>query len=153
MKAMHLTEIEIQDYVIDAKSNHGFSHHIESCESCKNKVVQYQMLFKEIKNSPAPIFDFNLNEAVLKQLPVNEPIQVKRVFTNYLPVLVSIILLLLPLYFYRNNLLSVVKQTPAGILYMGIIIALIVTVYQSVGLSKKHHKQMNALNIMDGLQQ
>jgi hypothetical protein len=152
MKAMHLTEIEIQDYVIDAKSNHGFSHHIESCERCKNKVVQYQMLFKEIKNSPAPAFDFKLSEVVLDQLQVSEQARAGWVFSKYLPLFFTVILLAFPLYFYRDVFAGIVKQTPVDVLCTAIVIALAVIVYQSASLSKKFKRQMSTLSMMDNLQ-
>lgn len=152
MKNLHLTELEIQDSATDAKNNEGLASHIESCESCKNKVAQYQLLFSEIKNSPVPAFDFNLSEVVLSQLQVVEQARTVWGFAKYLPLFVTVILLVFPLYFYRDVLAVIVKQTQVDVLCTAIIVALAVVVYQSTNLSKKFKRQMSTLSMIDNLQ-
>ncbi|WP_295799244.1 hypothetical protein [Mucilaginibacter sp.] len=152
MNITHLTELEIQDYATDAKNSEGVVSHIESCESCKNKVVQYRLLFSEIKNSPVPAFNFNLSEVVLGQLQVVEQARTGWVFAKYLPLFVTVILLAFPLYFYRDVLAGIVKQTQVDVLCTAIVVALTVVVYQSTSLSKKFKRQMSTLSMIDNLQ-
>ncbi len=152
MNIMHLTELEIQDYATNAKNSESAASHIESCESCKNRIAQYRLLFDEIRSSPAPAFNFNLSEVVLGQLEVSEPARVAWSFAKYLPMLVVVILLVFPLYFYLDVFARIIKQTPVDVSCTTVVIALVILVYQGTSLNKKFKRQMSALSMMDSLQ-
>src|SRR4051812_25180514 len=70
MTNKHLNDADIQQYILQ-KTNWDVEiiEHIRHCTNCKIKVEQYRLLFDGIKEQEKQIFDFNLAELVMEQLP------------------------------------------------------------------------------------
>ncbi|CAN5346760.1 hypothetical protein BH10BAC1_BH10BAC1_21430 [soil metagenome] len=70
MKNKHINEIEIQQYVL-GKDDFDISiiEHINHCQKCKAEVELYKLLFAEIKKEPNPVFEFDLANLIMQQLP------------------------------------------------------------------------------------
>lgn len=86
MKLNHVNELEIQQYVLD--KDHCDStviEHIDQCQNCKEEVEIYQLLFAEIKKEPNPVFEFDIANLVMQQLPEKQ----KFSFEKYLITLLS----------------------------------------------------------------
>jgi hypothetical protein len=82
MKTTHLSEDEIQQYALAEHSRSAQSiRHMEQCQQCRNAALTYQLLFNELKQQHAPVFDFDLADQVLGQLPAPKT---KPVFSLYL---------------------------------------------------------------------
>ena len=75
MKTIHPTDTEIQEYSLNANPGSPIAAHIGHCRQCAVMVQQYQQLFEGIKQQPAPVFDFDLNQLVMQQLPVAQTIK------------------------------------------------------------------------------
>lgn len=74
MKNKHLTDIEIQQYLLlELNSRPDIIEHIQKCEECRIKVEEYRIIFEKIKEQEKPVFDFNLEELIAKQLSRNKP--------------------------------------------------------------------------------
>ena len=74
MRATHLTDEELQQYVLDRDfGDTGINMHIHSCEQCREKAEGYRLLVTGLRNQPAESFDFSLTEIVMQQLPVPSP--------------------------------------------------------------------------------
>jgi len=70
MLIKHLTEEEVQQYALTKQ--HGekqVAEHIHLCKECRMKVEVYQLLITGIKQQQQPVFDFDLSQMVLQQLP------------------------------------------------------------------------------------
>ena len=70
MKNKHISEIELQQYVLCKDDcDMDIIEHINQCEKCKVEVEIYHLLFYEIKKQPETIFDFDLANLVMQHLP------------------------------------------------------------------------------------
>jgi len=74
MAGKHLSEIDIQQIVLDKeKCSVRVRDHYNLCDECQTEAVQYSLLFAAIKQQESPVFDFDLSEVILKELPVPQP--------------------------------------------------------------------------------
>jgi len=145
MKNNHLTDIDIQTFVLQKENcDIAIVEHIAQCDSCKMEVEQYKILFEEIKQQEQPIFDFDLSDLVMAQLP-----QPKHVFENtliYSTVFATIIVMSIVFYFLRDNLLGMVKVITPIFIYLIITAALTLSIFLCIDMYMKFQKRMNALN-------
>ncbi|MGG7664344.1 hypothetical protein [Dyadobacter sp. BHUBP1] len=71
--ADHLTDIEIQQYALDARSSGiAAATHIAQCPHCSGRVAFYQKMVGGMSAMPAEAFDFDLAKTVLAQLPARK---------------------------------------------------------------------------------
>src|SRR6478609_6223334 len=69
MKNGHLTDEMIQEFIWDAESlDLSARAHMLTCDHCKTRVENYQLLFTEIEQLPKPAFNFDLSSLVLNQI-------------------------------------------------------------------------------------
>ncbi|MGU3377529.1 hypothetical protein [Chryseobacterium sp. M5A1_1a] len=93
MKNMHLSETEIQQYVLNkADCDNAITEHILQCPKCQSEVEFYQLLFTEIKEIPNPVFDFDVADLVIKQLPQRENLSLDKYFIALLSCISMILL-------------------------------------------------------------
>ena len=70
MTTKHPSDDELQQYVLnDGSINKDIAAHINACEDCKGRVETYRVLIMGIEQLPVPVFEFDLQELVLSQLP------------------------------------------------------------------------------------
>jgi hypothetical protein len=143
----HVNDDEIQQYVLQkADCDIDIIKHIQSCETCKIKAEQYNLLFEAIKQQEKPAFDFNIADLVIEQLPKSRyKVSTDKLF-SYFIIFISIIFLSIIFYFFRDSLLSLFKGiTP-------ILVALIITtvtclfVILFIDMYRKYQARMKALN-------
>ena len=73
MKYLHLTDDEIQQYVLEkANGSDTIIEHIQECTHCKERAEEYSLLFRAIQQQEKPVFDFDLADLVLQQLPKSQ---------------------------------------------------------------------------------
>ncbi len=147
MISKHLSEIDIQQYVLD-KTNCGddIIAHMHDCERCKIKAATYQLLFAEIKQQPKPSFDFNLSALVLEQLPQAKPVpSFQKYFVLALASIVAFAIIL-PAYLFRIYIAYIFAGMYSSFIYALIIITVIIIIFNAVGMYKKHQKRMSLLN-------
>ncbi|NWJ49431.1 MAG: hypothetical protein HXX14_01070 [Bacteroidetes bacterium] len=147
MKNNHLADIDIQTFVLQKENcDIAIVEHIAQCDSCKMEVEQYKILFEEIKQQEQPIFDFDLSDLVMAQLPQPKP---KHMFENtliYSTVFATIIVMSIVFYFLRNNLLGMVKAITPIFIYLIITAALSLSIFLCIDMYTKFQKRMNALD-------
>jgi hypothetical protein len=143
----HLNDDEIQQYVLQkADCDVDILNHIKSCETCKIKAEQYNLLFERIKQQEKPAFDFNIADLVIPQLPKSRyKISSDKLFF-YLIIFTCVFFLCIIFYFFSDSLLSLFKGiTP-------ILVALIITtviclfVILCIDMYRKYKAQMKTLN-------
>jgi len=144
MTTSHLSEQEIQQYVLDRKNTGSdISAHIHDCERCQAKATAYRMLFKELKEIPKPAFDFDLSELVLDQLPVRKPLFP---WMATVAACLAVFLVSFAIICFTNYLSAVVRGLSVQLLYFIIIPAVSILTIQGLSLFKVHKKQMSAIN-------
>lgn len=147
MTSKHLNDAEIQQYVLQ-KTNCDVDiiEHIRHCTNCKIKAGQYKLLFDGIKEQEKPIFDFNLAELVMEQLPKHQQkLSNEKSFFNFI-VFIAIFFVCIIFYFFGNNLLNLFWViTP---ILTGLIITTVTSllVFLCIDMYKKYQTQMHALN-------
>ncbi|HVM88690.1 MAG TPA: hypothetical protein VMT76_10925 [Puia sp.] len=151
----HLSEEMIQQYVLDAAIYDADAvSHIHGCELCRSKAEAYQMLFAGIEQQPKPVFDFDLQELVMQQIPQAEPeVSPQRMPVFLLPVFIMATACIAA-YFYRTNIIFYYKKYVLGIstgvsksvLYLLTTAALAILIFQSIELYKKYQRKIDDLN-------
>lgn len=70
MKYKHPDDDEIQRYVLEtSKGDAQVIVHMGICPGCQQKAAQYRQLLEGIKQQQKPVFEFNLAELVIAQIP------------------------------------------------------------------------------------
>ena len=147
MKGLHLTDEEIQQYVLDsAASDMVITEHAISCEECKARITNYQLLFAGIKQQARDVFDFNLAELVVAQLPSPRPGIVSDNFLVYIFVLAAIILGCATLYYFRNDIVSLFTSIVPLIIYLTLTTVITLSIILSFDMYKTYQKKMKSLD-------
>jgi hypothetical protein len=73
MKIDHLSEQQIQDYVINKKVLTDTDvAHIHTCHLCTQRASEYRILFSSVATITPPRFEFNLTKLVLEKIESTE---------------------------------------------------------------------------------
>jgi hypothetical protein len=148
MKALHLTEEEIQEYALD-NSALGMAEreHAGTCESCKASVAEYQLLFAGLKQQPQPAFDFDLPELVMAKLPKPKPLASSGNSFIYVLVFAAIALTGVALYYFRSYIANLFTSITPLLIYLAATSIITLAVILSLDMYKNYHKKMRALDI------
>lgn len=134
MKTDHLSESEVQQYVVD-RSNCSLEviTHMDICADCKNKAVNYDLLFNVIKGQSVEIIEFDMSLLVSE----NHAAKACRL-TDYLAGFLVLAMLAAPFYTYRQVLVQAFKGMPATLAGTLALLAVLVIIFQ--GLSRFFHR-------------
>lgn len=147
MTTKHLSEEEIQQYSIDKSScDTEVAVHLQSCASCQANVEAYHQLFKVIHDQPKPVFGFDLSNLVLKQLPESRSnFSMNSIFV-ILTVFAAACAICIPVYIFRKSLSVIFSGALSMTVYLIIITAIAILIFQSMEMYRKYQKQMSILN-------
>jgi len=147
MNNIHPYEKELQQYALGkSDADPKVIAHIESCSDCRAEVSMYQMLFSEIKEQPAPTFDFDLQEFVLSKLPKPQTrISTDDIIAGFL-VIFTCSCIGIPFYIFRKFVLNTFIDIPPIFIYSIIISTTAILIIKIISLYKKYLKQMHLLN-------
>lgn len=147
MKALHLTDEEIQEYVLDGSaSDIAIVEHAGSCEKCKARIANYQLLFAGIKQQRSDVFDFNLAELVVAQLPSARPRPVSDNFFVYLVVLAAVILGGVALYYFRSYIVTLFTGIVPLFIYLTVTTVITLSIILSLDMYKTYQRKMRSLD-------
>jgi hypothetical protein len=147
MNNIHPSEKEIQQYSL-AKfdSSPEVIAHIDSCPYCQVEVSTYQLLFSEIKEQPAPVFDFDLQELVLSKLSKTDGrLSMEDIIAGFL-IVFSCSCIAIPVYIFRKIILNTFIDIPPVFIYSIIVSTTVILIIKILSLYKKYLKQMHLLN-------
>ena len=148
MKAKHLSENELQQYVSDTFfCDESIIHHIESCETCKVNAEVYQIVFAGIQKQSNPAFEFDLADLVIAQLE-----QPKRSFSTnivvaYLLSSTGIMAILISCFLFHEYFSGLFIRYSNLLLYLFLAITVVVFLFQCIEIYRKYKKQIGVLNI------
>jgi hypothetical protein len=143
----HLSETEIQQCALDKSGcADDITRHADSCKSCQSNVQAYLQLFSTIHDQPAPAFDFNLPELVLQQLPKAKSKFSLNIFFVYFIGLVAACGISIPVYLFRKYILNLFTGILPMTMYLILITAITIIIFQSIEMFRKYQKQISALN-------
>jgi hypothetical protein len=143
----HLSETETQQYALDKSCcNADIVEHVQSCASCQANAEAYLQLFSSLREQPKPSFGFDLSNLVLPQLATSKSKFSLNGFFIYLLVFVSVAAIAIPAYLFKKYLLSMFTGVLPMTIYLILITAIAILIFQSLEMYRKYQKQMNALN-------
>ena len=147
MITYHLTDNDIQIFISDkANCELTILEHINNCEHCKTKVNVYESIFATIEQQPTPIFDFNLGSLVLSQIPQPKTKFVWSNLINQVLVFIGILTIVVLFFLIGKYLLPTIGATSNEVIYLIIVTAILVLLFQGFDLLKKHQLKMTAIN-------
>jgi hypothetical protein len=143
MITAHLTETEIQLYVAEpeALSNRQAAH-VSDCAICRRKAANYELLFKSMRNSPQPAFNFDLAALVMEQLPAP-----KRAFPWAAVVIAALTagITSVSAIFFWTAIAASLKAVSGVLLVTAIAGAFTILIFQLTEMFKEHQKRMDAV--------
>ena len=143
MKINHVNEIEIQQFVLNKdECEITVIEHIHHCQKCKTEVEIYELLFAEIKKEPNPVFECDIANLVMQQLPEKQNFS----FEKYLITLlsgVSIIILSILIYFINKYFPTVFSGISIIQFSLIMVTILLISLFIYIDMNKDYKNQMN----------
>jgi hypothetical protein len=147
MTTEHILESEIQQYAIEKENCSALIiDHINSCEICRTKSDVYSLLFAQIKEQPKPVFDFNLADLVMNQLPEAKPRSIFEKTLIFTTSFFSILIAGLVIYVYRSYLSDSFSGIAPILIYLIFTTLTSLSIFLGVDMFAKYQRQMKILN-------
>jgi hypothetical protein len=153
MTTGHLSEMELQQYVLDpAACTKESIAHIGACEHCRAEASIYQLLIAGINEQPKAAFDFDLSALVLSRLPemgaVNAESRDARRFGFSAWIMIALVACTIgiSLYLFRKNIWNTFTGISGLFMYLILGAAAIVVALRILAMYKKYQRQMDRLN-------
>jgi len=146
MTMIHATDDEIQEYSLNSIANAAVAEHIKNCRQCSEKAAEYKLMFGAIEQQDAPVFDFNVTQLVMEQLPVKTA---KRSIDNYFiycgmgAAACMLAVLFYVIKTYSPNLFNGLTPMLIGLI---VIAASVISLFIAMDMYSKFKAKMNALN-------
>lgn len=148
MKNIHLTDLEIQVFLFQKLNpDHDISAHLQQCEECRIKVDQYKHIFEAAGKVKKPVFEFNLTELVMEQLPSR-----KAEVSLWKSLIYLILLIALPvagvlIYLFYTRLSILLTGVSPFFIFLTSTGMISLLLFQSIDTYMRYKKRMNALDI------
>jgi len=147
MTKKHLSEAEMQQFALGiGNHNAPIIDHIQSCETCRVKTDNYKLIFTEIKVQPKPVFDFNLTDLVMNQLPQPKQIASFENVVLYITAVVSIQVSGFAIYFFRSFLTNAVTGITPIVSYLIITTLASLLIFLGIDMFANYNRRMKILN-------
>lgn len=147
MKIKHLSDEDIQEYALNPlECDIRISGHAGGCSECLLRVNEYRLIFDGIKEQPQPLFDFDLAELVVAQLPTEKP-KTKGVWAIYVALLIFVLLAGTGIYLFRDYVLAIFSGIGTFVLYLIITTVFTILVVLSMDMYKSFQKKIHSLDV------
>ena len=146
MKNIHLTDEEIQQYVLDAHTcSEVLLKHIKHCEHCQQQALHYQLLFEGIEAQEKVVFNFDLTSLVMEQLPQTKPAYDKQLIYALAATIVTMIGA--TGFVFGNSLISLFAYVQPILVGLVIITAIGLAVFLGIDMYQKYKAQIKTLSL------
>ena len=147
MKTNHLLESEIQQYCLDRLNcEKHIIDHIQSCESCKEKVEAYTVIFSTIKDQPEPAFDFDLTDMVMNQLPQTKPNVIVDKTMIFVLSFIALIAVGFTIVFFGSWFSELMTKITPMLIYFLSTCVVSLMIFMGIDLFSEYHKKLKILN-------
>jgi len=165
----HLTDEMIQEFIWDPEAlDLSARAHILTCEHCKTRAENYQVLFTEMEQLPKPAFNFDLSNLVLNQImdqklnasvntnPVMSPVPAieklnaskpKNIWTGIVITLMAIGLIGTPVYLFKDSFQDIIAEVSVMGTYVIIMTVVLIAAFLVFDEYRKYNHQINSLDI------
>jgi hypothetical protein len=169
MKNGHLTDEMIQEFVWDLETlDLSARAHILTCDHCKTRADNYQLLFTEMEQLPKAAFNFDLSTLVLNQIkqqtlntsidtdPEMTPVPAiekltaarpKNILTGIIITIMAIGLIGTPVYLFMDSFQDIIAEVSIMGTYLIIITVVLIAAFLVFEEYRKYNHQINRLDI------
>jgi hypothetical protein len=146
MVTKHLTDDEVQQYVIDKQHcEMKIVDHMHLCGECKSKAEIYRALVTGIKQQPQPAFNFDVSKLVVQQLHSSKEKANERLLLRLL-LFIGVAVIGTGVYFFEGSFVYLFKGVAAILVYLIIITAVTICVGLFIDMYKKYNNEMKLLD-------
>jgi hypothetical protein len=153
MKSTHLTDEEIQQYVLDRDAADAtMTTHIHGCRQCKEKAETYRLLVASLRELPDERFDFTLTELVMQQLPAATPgpKREKESVLIYSFITTGAAIIVFSLYFFRKYMTSIFESIAPVFVYLVVTAFMTLSIFLVIDVYIKYKKKIHTLDLYTG---
>ena len=165
----HLTDEMIQEYIWESETlDLSARAHILTCDHCKTRAENYQVLFTGMEQLPKPAFNFDLSNLVLNQImdqklnasdntnPAMSPIPAieklnvtkpKNIWTGIIITLMAFGLIGTPVYLFKDSFQDIIAEVSVMGTYLIILIVVLIAAFLVFDEYRKYNHQINSLDI------
>ena len=147
MTTKHLLESEIQQYATDKMScSKEITDHLMNCQTCRDEVIAYEMIFSKIKQDSQPAFDFDLSALVMNRLPAERATSNIEKSVLYITYLSLIVASGMALYMFRSFISDWLTGITPMFFYLVITSLVSLLIFLGIDMFSKYNRQMKILN-------
>ena len=146
MNQIHPGEERIQQFVLEKLSiDLETVNHILKCKICKERVQAYEKLFSGIKEQTVPVFDFDLEQSVLAQLP-KPAVKYSEDKNLVLAIIGCSLIFIIGAGFLMNEYLpGIIEGTNTILVYLILTTIAIVCIFQVTEIVNNYQKKIKTL--------
>ncbi len=151
MKSNHLTDQEIQEFLFGQSTvDKDINSHIESCEECKIKIVNYKTIAGSIKSINSPSFDFDLSGMVMEKVIAEKPrvkLSMHLIISFLLGVISFAVITVCANYVVvETNFLEYITKDVDSFAIIILSVSLIIGMIYTIEILYRHKKMINMIN-------
>jgi len=147
MMNTHVNDSDIQQYVLERSvCDSVIVEHIHNCRDCMTRAEQYAVLINGIEEQEAPVFDFNVVDLVIPQLPVTKPAKSADRWVVLLIAFVIITMAGVLIYYFKGYLKGMMAGMTPMFTYLIVTTVLILLLWLCFDMFSRYRKQMKYLN-------
>ena len=153
MNETHLTDEEIQQYVLDRETaDDGMTRHIDSCVQCKEKAETYRLLFTGLNKQPGEHFNFSVADLVMPQLPVPAPAAKteKENVLIYVFITAGAAIIGFAIYYFRKYMTGLFESIAPVFIYLVLTAFTTLSIFLVADIYKKYKKKIHTLDLYRG---
>ncbi|HTE23195.1 hypothetical protein [Flavitalea sp.] len=169
MKNGHLTDEMIQEFIWSSENpDLSARAHMLTCEHCKTRAENYQLLFTEIEQLSKPAFNFDLSKLVLNQVMEQNPVaslnadpllatipaieklngpRRKNIWPGIIITLMTIGLIGTPVYLFLDSIQDIISEVSTMVTYLIIMTVVLIAAFLVFDEYRKYNHQINSLDI------
>ncbi|MEO6228471.1 MAG: hypothetical protein ABJB11_22810 [Ferruginibacter sp.] len=141
MSATHLTETELQQYVVEPELiSKQLMAHVQVCTICQTKSANYALLINGMQEAAKPAFNFDVSVLVLNRLPVP-----KRSFpwATIIISLLSVALIAIVVVLFGSAMVTLFRGVSGIILTIMMGIAFVFVIFQAIEIVREYNRRMD----------
>ena len=143
MKTQHLSDENIQEYVLSKSHEISVIDHLHRCDVCKAKVEVYQNIITGIKEQSHAEFDFNLSELVMTRIEQKDSTYSK-IFWLFATLGIGVIVI--TVLFFGKHITNLFVGIPKMASYLVVTTAVVLLLFQGMEIVRRYKRQMEAVN-------
>jgi hypothetical protein len=145
MKINHLSDSDIQGYVLGELQEISIRQHIHGCSNCAAKVEAYRQIIAGIQEQPGAEFDFNLSESVISGIVERNSIYS---YANlfWLVAMIGVAAIVITGYLFWKYIVNLFPGVSDMPMYFVVTTAATLFLFLGLDMVRKYKRQMDTLN-------